>query len=464
MSIRILFYRTLFSLSLLLLGVFVVTWFSTFHPAPIEQEKVYCSANAPVLTPGQNIKLYNQNVQYMAGKNYVFFYDLPNSSGSDERPSTSDITKTLHGLAELIKQQDPDIILLQEVDDGAKRTDHADQLKQLLNLLTKDYACHVSSIYWKAAYVPHPRIMGAVGTKLSIISKYKITAATRVQLSLIPHDPINQLFNFKRALLDVRLPVKGTKELAVLNTHLSAFSKGTRTLQRQINQVDAHLDALNIPWVIGGDFNLLPPNSFLFLADNQRYEHEEKSVITQLYNKYPAIPSMDVIQSTQREKWFTYFPNSPTINQPDRTIDYYFHSPKLTLKHAFVESNKSLTLSDHMPIIATFSLPWKSLTPNIECAVLKLHNAYIQYRKHGGNCEQVHLMGICRAHIFAMLITHKNHLYNQSIASHKIAELIGLSDSYGFKITGDNIKQVFCKANRATVLSGCFARKNLKDH
>ncbi|ORU91413.1 MAG: hypothetical protein A6F72_02400 [Cycloclasticus sp. symbiont of Poecilosclerida sp. N] len=73
-------------------------------------------------------------------------------------------------------------------------------------------------------------------------------------------------------------------------------------------------------------------------------------------------------------------------------------------------------------------------------------------------------MGICRAHIFAMLITHKNHLYNQSIASHKIAELIGLSDSYGFKITGDNIKQVFCKANRATVLSGCFARKNLKDH
>lgn len=360
MVITTVFYRLLFSLSLLLAGVFAMVWFSTFHPAAIQQETINCTENAPTLSAGQTIKLYNQNVQFMAGKNYVFFYDLPNSAGPDERPSNNDVTKTLHGLATLITQQNPDIILLQEVDDGAQRTDYADQLAQLLALLPSDYACHTSSFYWKASYVPHPRIMGAVGTKLSIISKYKITSATRFQLSLIPQDPINQLFNLKRALQEIRLPVEGNNELVILNTHLSAFSKGTGTLERQIKQIDERLISLNdskTPWIIAGDFNLLPPNIYSQLTEKQRHYHEKNSAIETLYQHHLAIPNFDNTQSDQRQSWFTYFPNGAHINLPDRTIDYYFYSSQLSAHSAFVEQNKSLTLSDHMPIIASFTLP-----------------------------------------------------------------------------------------------------------
>jgi len=360
MVIKTVFYRLLFSLSLLLVGVFAMVWFSTFHPAPIQQEAIHCAENAPSLSAGQSIKLYNQNVQFMAGKNYVFFYDLPNNAGPDERPSSNDVTKTLHGLAALITQQDPDIILLQEVDDGAKRTDYADQLDQLLALLPNDYACHSSSFYWKASYVPHPRIMGAVGTKLSIISKYKIMSATRTQLSLIPQDPINQLFNLKRALQEVRLPVEGANELVILNTHLSAFSKGTGTLERQIKQINGRLQSLNNskkPWVISGDFNLLPPNTYSLLTKEQRRYHEKNSAIKALYQQYLAIPSLDNTKSEHRQAWFTYSPNNAHTKLPDRTIDYYFYSPQLSMKNAFVEQDKSLSLSDHMPLIASFTLP-----------------------------------------------------------------------------------------------------------
>jgi endonuclease/exonuclease/phosphatase family metal-dependent hydrolase len=360
MTIRTILYRLLFSLSLLLVGVLATVWFITFHPDPVQQEPVYCSAQPPTLPPGKTLKVYNQNVQFMAGKNYVFFYDLANNSGPDERPSATDITNTLHAIAKQIKQQNPDVILLQEVDDGAKRTGYADQLAQLLALLPSDYACHASSMYWQASYVPHPRIMGAVGTKLSVISKYKITAATRIQLSLIPQDPINQLFNFKRALLDVRLAVNGGDELAVLNTHLSAFSKGTYALQKQINQIDRHLKTLNgskTPWIIGGDFNLLPPNAYASLAKEQRTNYETASAITTLYKNHSAIPSLLETQSKQPQQWFSYFPNDPRVTKPDRTIDYYFYSPQLTRVNAFVEQNKSLTVSDHMPIIASFMLP-----------------------------------------------------------------------------------------------------------
>lgn len=360
MTIRTLFYRALITLSLLLIGLFAAVWFSTFHPADTQSETVFCPANAPVLAAGQPLKVYNQNVQFMAGKNYVFFYDLPANSGPDDRPSTADISQTLHGLANLIKQQAPDIILLQEVDDGAKRTDYADQLADLLKLLPNDYACHASSFYWQGAYVPHPRIMGAVGTKLSIISKYKITAATRTQLSLIPQDPINQLFNFKRALLDVRLPVSNSTEIAILNTHLSAFSKGTLTLSKQVSEMHRYLETLNKAnktWIAGGDFNLLPPNHYPLLAEKQRAAFERNTQIQLLYDHYAAIPSIHSTESTQHDQWFTYFPNNPVIKQPDRIIDYLFYSRQLSLNDAFIEQEKSLLLSDHMPIIATFTLP-----------------------------------------------------------------------------------------------------------
>ena len=360
MSLNTIFYRLLFCLSFILVSIVVAIWFSTFHPADSQQEHIYCPQNAPTLSAGQRIKVYNQNVQFMAGKNYVFFYDLPNSMGPDERPSSNDIETTLNGLASLIKQQNPDIILLQEVDDGAKRTGYADQLAQLLALLPAEYACHASSFYWKASYLPHPRIMGAVGTKLSIISKYQISSATRIQLSLIPQDPISQLFNFKRALFDVRLPVKDSTELAVLNTHLSAFSKGTDTLNKQVTQINQRLTSLNQakkPWLLAGDFNLLPPNSYATLATEQQHYYETSSAITTLYQQHLAIPKLEATQSNERHRWFTYFPNATHINQPDRTIDYLFHSSQLTMHDAFVEQQHSLTLSDHMPLIASFTLP-----------------------------------------------------------------------------------------------------------
>jgi len=99
------FTATLIWLSLILSGLLSAVWFSTFHPKASQTEQVHCRANAPLLQTGQTIKLYNQNIQFMAGKNYVFFYDLPNNKGPDERPSSTDIQATLQGLANLIQQQ-----------------------------------------------------------------------------------------------------------------------------------------------------------------------------------------------------------------------------------------------------------------------------------------------------------------------------------------------------------------------
>jgi hypothetical protein len=106
---------------LVLLSGFVVAlvWLTTFHPPEAQAESVVCEAEPPPLQAGQSLKVLTYNVQYMAGKNYFFFYE----GGLDVRPSAQDTVQTSELIAGIIRQEDPDLILLQEVDDGSRRTD-----------------------------------------------------------------------------------------------------------------------------------------------------------------------------------------------------------------------------------------------------------------------------------------------------------------------------------------------------
>jgi endonuclease/exonuclease/phosphatase family metal-dependent hydrolase len=348
------------ALVLLLVGLAILVWAITFHPAPTQAEPVTCAGQPPRLKAGQTVKILNYNVQFMAGKNYLFFFEMPNDAGPDDRPSPADITQTLAAVARIIQDEAPDIILLQEVDDGAKRTDYEDQLARLLPLLPAEYKCHTSAFYWKAGFVPHPRVMGAAGMKLSIISKYEISAATRHQLALVPADPLTQQFGLKRAIQEARLPIEGEPDLVVLNTHLEAFAQGYDTMQQQVAQVGALLDSLTQaghPWLIGGDFNLLPPGQYERVSDSQKRFYQPASELQVLYDKYQAIPGPAEINGPDAAEWLTQFPNDPTITAPDKTIDYIFFADTLTLTDGYVRQSDTLTISDHLPLITQFQLP-----------------------------------------------------------------------------------------------------------
>ena len=132
----------------------------------------------------------------------------------------------LKQIATIIINERPDIVLLQEVDDGAKRTDYEDQLAELLALLPKEYGNHASTFYWQANFVPHPALMGPVGMKLSTLSKYQILQATRYGLTGIQSQSwIMQQMNPKRAILEIQLPINDLGTLSVMNTHLSDFAQ-----------------------------------------------------------------------------------------------------------------------------------------------------------------------------------------------------------------------------------------------
>lgn len=328
----------------LLFGAFLSwVWFSTLHPHRVQSASITCKEDPPLLTENDRIKLLNWNVQFMAGKDYYFYYE----SGPDERPTSEDIEKTTGEVARIIKAEDPDIILLQEVDDGAKRTDHEDQLKNLLELLPPDYCCHSSAFYWKAWFNPHPHIMGSVGMKLSVVSKYKIGTALRHQLALKPDNWLVRQFDLKRAVLEVRLPRETGKDLVVLNTHLTAFAYGSNVRERQVAEIQSLVQERTndgFPWIVGGDFNLQPPG--------KEETPAESRVLEPFYAEYQAVPGYDEATGPNEENWYTHFPNDPGIDKPTKTIDYIFLSEEISLGDHYVRQKDTLHISDHLPVVA----------------------------------------------------------------------------------------------------------------
>lgn len=334
----------------------IAVWTLTFHPGDIQPAPVTCAGKTQIPAPGQTVKILSWNVQYMAGKNHWFFYE----GGTDTAPTEADIRQTLDEVARIIKTEDPDIVLLQEIDDGAKRTQYTDQLRLLRNRLGKMYPCRTQAFYWKSAFVPHPDIMGPVGMKLVILSKYRISMAKRYQLPLIPENWISQQFNLKRALLEARIPF-GSHEFVIMNTHLSAFAKGTDTMEKQVRAVKSIIknhSAKNRPWIAGGDFNLLPPgDAYQKLSRDQRAAYRAETEIKPLFKAFNAIPGKKAVNSDGREKWFTHFPNDPGIQAPNKTIDYIFYADRLKRKSAHVRQSGTLDISDHLPVVAEFVLP-----------------------------------------------------------------------------------------------------------
>ncbi|WP_434558748.1 endonuclease/exonuclease/phosphatase family protein [Pseudomonas sp. Z4-20] len=354
---RLLRYTVLGLLLFVGIGIFAI-YGLTWRPQAREALPVSCAANAAPLVPGQALKVMTWNVQFLAGKRYVFWHDL--AQGDDESPTLEDMAFSLDEVARVIRDEQPDVVLLQELDNGAKASDYQDQLKLLQERLADLYPCAASAFDWKADFIPNPRIFGSVGRQLATLSRYRIDQAERVQLPVAEANFITRQFQPKNALLVSYLPVSGGGQLAVLNTHLERAAQPDDTAQAQVGAVSKVLDKLEsagTPWLIGGDFNLLPLGQYRRLPTEQRSPYSADSELHQLWDKYPMIPTNNEASGIDRAHWLTHYPNDPGLNGPDRTVDYLFYSPRLKRVEAQVRQDDTLRISDHLPVIARLLLP-----------------------------------------------------------------------------------------------------------
>ena len=334
--------------------VYSLTW----RPDAREVLAVSCSTQAPTLAPGQALKVMTWNVQYLAGKRYVFWNDL--AAGTDEAPTADDMAFSLDEVARVIRDEQPDIVLLQELDDGAKASDYQNQLKLLQERVADLYPCSAHAFDRKADFIPDPHIFGSVGRQLATLSRYEIEHAERLQLPVSEVNLFSRQFKPKNALLLTYLPLSDGGQMAVLNTHLDRATQPDETLQAQVSAVAKVLDKFEsrgTPWLIGGDFNLLPLGQYQRLPSEQRTPYSSDSALHVLWDKYPMIPTNNEASGIDRARWLTHYPNDTNVSGPDRTVDFLFYSPRIKRVEARVRQDDTLRISDHLPVIARFLLP-----------------------------------------------------------------------------------------------------------
>lgn len=368
--------KSLLALVLLLVLLIGALWLRAFKPSAVELMAVTCEGNPPLLNAGQPLRVLSYNVQYMASKNYVFFYDIDQSNPDRvaaveragktlaDRPALKDIKWTIEEVASLIEAEQPDVVMLQEINSGDdSRTHFYDQINQLVERVgSQNYPCRADAPYWQAEYILHPNIMGPVDMRLMTLTRHRMTSAVRHQLPRPQINPIERPFYFQRAVLETRQPLTDGSEVAMLNTHFEAWGAGTGVMQRQVAftlDLLNNLDAAGVPWVLGGDLNLLPPDGQrqrrrIRLAQTGEYEQEPP--IRPMYDQYRAIPSKDDLMGEEVDQWYTHIPNDPTVTVPDRTIDYLFYSGQWTLDDARVLHGRSWKVSDHLPVVGAFRL------------------------------------------------------------------------------------------------------------
>jgi len=337
-----------------IIGSLALIRFLNFIPKPVMKARYHNppkTDETPILKPGDTIKVLNWNIQYAASRNHHFFYD----GGSEVYASPDNVKATLEGISRVIREYQPDIILFQEIDLDSTRSCYTDQIQELLD--ANPYPSWSTTPYHICKYLPFPSHQHSkkLDMELTVFSRFPIDSATRHALPALKESYIRRAFNFKRAILDLSIPVQGGSKLRIFNTHFSAFSHGDGTLKKQVSTfVSLAQKSMEKGeyWLGAGDLNLLPPgdNPERLGKDGFYYPKTNNPIEPMLEALQTALPLEEYLQTP--EKYYTYIPYG--AENTDRWLDYIFISPNLQVKSYQVIPETQL--SDHLPILTELTL------------------------------------------------------------------------------------------------------------
>ena len=339
-----------------------------------EEDAVMYKANSLQTTPAEidKIKVMTWNIRFGAGR-IPWFGD---SCGDRVILSKDEVKHNLQAIADFINIIQPDILFINEIDIESKRTAYIDEVQWLLNNTYLNYGAFASN--WKSQFIPSDGL-GRMNMGNAVLSRWNIGEATRIKLPLRgDQDALTEYFYLRRNILKTRIDLPGLDNFYAVTSHLSAFSTDD-TKQKQVNLLVSTLENIDNQgalFVLGGDFNLLPPvatktdyciedkcpdESFHQPGDDPY--HKEGSYFTPeitwlqpVYNLYQSAVSLQAYSSDE-EHYFTHTPKTDRFW--DRKIDYLFTNDHWIdgSDSTYQDSTITFNLSDHAPVSAEWELP-----------------------------------------------------------------------------------------------------------
>ena len=316
-----------------------------YRPAPVEDAEVLRTGENTSLAVGDSVTVLSWNVGYGGlGKDSDFFMDGGKDSKSADRET---VGRYLEGIHRTIVDQDPDLVLLQEVDTDSSRTYGIDER----GLLAQGMSSQTFAFNYSCPFVPIPMPpIGKVHSGLfTMTNGVEIERAERISLPC-PFTWPTRVANLKRCLLVSYLPVAGSdKQLVLVNLHLEAYDDGEGKVA-QTNQlrefITAEYEKGNYV-IAGGDFNQIFPGS-LARYPNTHPENWEPGVLDANLLPDGWALAYDLRTPTCRLLNQPYDP-SDTVGTQYYVIDGLIVSPNLTVKS--VETiDAQFENSDHNPV------------------------------------------------------------------------------------------------------------------
>lgn len=350
---------TLSATGLLAVSAPLLPYLLGYNPPVIEHLPVHCSAQTPKIDPEKPLKILNWNIQFLAGQYYPYWL----SDFDQPMLTKEDIEKNLEKIVSVIREENPDIIQLQEVHRTHPLTHHRDQLPMLYEKLSDLLPCYSSGTYWKARFIPSRYLTGEIDMSLVTMSRYYMESATKELLPATRRKRILVPFYPRHSLLGTHFPLQGGETFTAINTHLDSPTTGRGKIDDQIHAVLRHVTRLTEKqqlWALSGDFNLVPPGFYETLPKNQKEFYPAHSPLTPFYKHFTGVPSLKDVFGSQGHQWTTaYDVNQTTL---DLVIDYIFHPPYIRSGQNQVK-HLPLDTSDHMPVITTLYLKEQERSP-----------------------------------------------------------------------------------------------------
>lgn len=317
------------------------------RPAPLEEAIHYppLASSSDAAIP-DTMKVMTWNIGYAGlGDNMTFFMD----GGKDVRDSRERTQHNLDNIIATIRAQNPDIVLLQEVDVNSHRTYHINEVQALQEAFPEYHIYFASNL--KSWFIPTPikEPIGETHGGIAIMSRFAADSAIRHQYPSRFPWPVS-MFNLKRCLLSAHFTLPDGEELIIGNTHCSAFDDGSMRKQETEYLYKFLNSKRSCRFIIGGDWNQYP----------EGYKPSDKELSDKYFIVQP-LPS----DSLKKIGSFKYDPSRHTARYNDKPydsehstrtlIDYFFHSDNITARE-ITTLDLEFRHSDHNPVIATISL------------------------------------------------------------------------------------------------------------
>ncbi|MEN2992493.1 MAG: endonuclease/exonuclease/phosphatase family protein [Bacteroidia bacterium] len=348
---------------LLLIGVSLILgtdlWVVQYkRPTPAQ---CYTAPSASPAPFRDTLVVMTWNIKF-GGARIDFFFDC---YGDRVVMTQAEVLHNLAGLLRKIRQVRPDILLVQELDIGSRRSAGIDMLKYLADSTGLPYAAYASQ--WHVRYLPS-RGLGPINSGNAIFSRWPIDTAFRLPLPLVAAYPWwYRFFYLRRNILAARIPLPCQPNFWVINTHLEAYvpePDSTRYFQLQI--LKRFLDSLTrsgAVWVAGGDLNTVPPGTQkLKDFDDNKCKEVDPTFVADDYTRevdwlrpfYAAYREVIPLEKYQANEAAYY---SHTVNSRgwwNRRLDYLFTNAYWTDGLVHQDSTKggmeTFPLSDHAPV------------------------------------------------------------------------------------------------------------------